>query len=92
MNPIDIERAIAVELNLAESELASVAAHLAKIDALADDAFEANYAPDAVAKAAAKGSAAMQIIARAKLRLGSLHAALLAASSTATFPKPRSGK
>lgn len=39
MNHINIERAIAVELNLAESELASVAARLAKIDALADDAF-----------------------------------------------------
>jgi len=92
MNPIDIERAIAVELNLAESELASVAARLAKIDALADDTFEANYDPAAVAKAAAKGSAAMQIVARAKLRLGNLHSALLAASNMATFPRPRSGK
>jgi hypothetical protein len=92
MNPIDTERAIAVELNLAESELASVAARLAKIDALADDAFEANYDAAAVAKAADKGATAMQIIARAKLRLSNLHAALLAASNTATFPRPRSGK
>ena len=92
MNPIDIERAIAVELNLAESELASVAARLAKIDALADDAFEANYAPNAVAKAAAKGSAAMQMAAKMKVRLSLLHAALVSAQSTAAFPRPRSGK
>lgn len=92
MNPIEIERQLAVLLNEAEVAAATVAARLADMDALSAPEFEALYAPAEGARAAAKFKSAAKLAARQKLALGLLHTALVRASQTATFPRTRTGK
>ena len=92
MNPIEIERQLAVLLNEAETAAATVAEKLAMMDALSTPEFEANYGEAEGAKAAAKYQASARLVARLKLSLGLLHNALVKAQSTATFPRPRTGK
>jgi hypothetical protein len=92
MNPIEIERQIALELNLAEQEAASVAARLARIDYLANEPFSANYGASQIAKAEARGAAAQKSVANLKTRLSALHGAFVAVANSATFPRPRTGK
>lgn len=92
MNPIEIERQIAVKLNAAEAAMASAATLLAEANALSTDAFEANYDAAAVAKANAKVNRAGRILGNGKAALADAHKAINAAAQTATFVRPRFGK
>ncbi len=92
MTPIEIERQIAIKVNGAEAAMAQAATLLAEANALATDAFEANYAPAAVAKANAKVNRAGRIIGNARAALADLHKAISAAAQTANFIRPRLGK
>ena len=92
MNPIEIERQIAVKLNGAETALAQAATLLAEANALSTDAFEANYDAAAVAKVNAKMNRAGRIVGNGRAAVDALHKAATAAAQTATFPRPRFGK
>ena len=92
MNPIEIENQIAAKINEIETCLARAGQLMAEANGLATVEFETFYSADAVAKANTKVKPAGMALDRAKARFATLHAALLKAYNTASFPRPRTGK